>query len=65
MNREHHKNYSHELQRDMEALVFGHAGPPLLVFPSSMGRFFEYEDSGMIRALAAKNRGGTASGVLR
>ena len=54
MNREHHKNYSHELQRDMESLVFGHAGQPLLVFPSSQGRFFEYEDAGMIRALAPK-----------
>src|SRR6266550_1442466 len=54
MNREHHRNYSHELQRDMEALVFGHAGRPLLVFPSSQGRFFEYEDAGMIRTLAPK-----------
>jgi esterase/lipase superfamily enzyme len=54
MNREYHKNYSHELQRDMEALVFGHAGQPLLVFPTSRGRFFEYEDAGMIRALAPK-----------
>ena len=54
MNREYHKNYSQELQRDMEALVFGHAGQPMLVFPTSMGRFFEYEDSGMIRALAGK-----------
>src|SRR5712672_12670 len=54
MNREHHRNYSHELQRDMEALVFGHAGRPLLVFPSSQGRFFEYEDAGMIRVLAPK-----------
>ena len=52
MHREHHKNFSHELHRDMEALVFGHAGQPLLVFPTSMGRFFEYEDRGMIGVLA-------------
>src|SRR5438128_9986797 len=58
MNREFHKNYSHELQRDMEGLVFGHAGQPLLVFPSSQGRFFEYEDAGMIRALAPKIEAG-------
>jgi len=38
----------------MEALVFGHAGPPVLVFPSSQGRFFEYEDAGMIGVLAPK-----------
>lgn len=42
----------------MEALVYGHAGPPLLVFPTSMGRFFEYEDSGMIRTLSGKLEAG-------
>ncbi len=38
----------------MELLVFGHAGPPVIVFPSSMGAFFEYEDRGMVQALAQK-----------
>ena len=52
MNREYHKAYSHQLHRDMELLVFGHAGQPLLVFPTSMGKFFEYEDRGMIGVLA-------------
>ena len=54
MNREYKKQYSHELGRDMESLVYGHAGQPILVFPTSMGRFFQYEDSGMIRALGGK-----------
>src|ERR1700683_896653 len=54
MNREYHKGYSQELHREMEALVFGHAGTPLLVFPTSMGKFFEYEDRGMIGVLAPK-----------
>jgi esterase/lipase superfamily enzyme len=35
----------------MELLVFGHAGAPVIVFPTSMGRFYQYEDSGMIDAL--------------
>ena len=52
MKREYHKWYSPSLQRDMELLIFGHAGVPVLVFPSSMGRFFEYEDRGMINATA-------------
>lgn len=38
----------------MELLVFGHGGPPVVVFPSSMGAFFEYEDRGMVGALAHK-----------
>jgi len=35
----------------MEMLVFGHAGARMLVFPTSMGRYFQWEDSGMINAL--------------
>jgi esterase/lipase superfamily enzyme len=31
----------------MELLIFGHAGARLLVFPSSMGRYYEWEDRGM------------------
>jgi esterase/lipase superfamily enzyme len=36
----------------MELLVFGHAGARVLVFPTSQGRFFEWEDRGMVGALA-------------
>jgi len=43
----------------MELLVFGHGGTPYLVLPSSMGSFFEYEDSGMVGALADKLRQGS------
>jgi esterase/lipase superfamily enzyme len=38
----------------MELLVFGHSGPPALVFPTSCGRFFEFEDRGMIDAVHDK-----------
>ncbi|HEV1284699.1 MAG TPA: alpha/beta fold hydrolase, partial [Bryobacteraceae bacterium] len=48
MNREYHKWYSPSLGRDMELLVFGHAGLPVIVFPTSMGRFFDYENRQMI-----------------
>jgi esterase/lipase superfamily enzyme len=54
MNREYYKGYSHQLGRDMEVLVFGQGGTPLVVFPTSMGRFFEYEDRGMISSLRGK-----------
>ena len=36
----------------MELLCFGHAGTRVLVFPTSMGRFFEYEDNGMVASVA-------------
>ena len=51
MHREHTRWHSPSLGRDMDLLVFGHAGARVLVFPSSMGRFFEWEDQGMIAAL--------------
>ncbi len=52
MNREYHRWYSPALQRDMELLVFGHAGARVLIFPTSMGRFFQWEDTGMIAELS-------------
>ena len=51
MNREYHRWYSPSLGRDMELLLFGHAGARLLVFPTSMGKFYEWEDRGMIGVL--------------
>jgi len=51
MNREYHRWFSPSLQRDMELLIFGHAGARVLAFPTSMCRFYQWEDSGMICAL--------------
>lgn len=51
MNREYHHWHSGSLNRQMELLVFGHAGARVLVFPSSQGKFYEWEDRGMIWAL--------------
>ena len=58
MNRQYHKWFSPSLGRDMELLVFGHSGIPLLVFPTSMGRFYDYEDRGMIQAIASRYENG-------
>jgi len=54
MNREYHKWYSWRLGRDMEMLVFGHAGLPVIVFPTSGGGFHEFEDRRMIGVLGGK-----------
>ena len=54
MVREYHKGYSSRLGRAMELLIFGHAGLPIVVFPTSRGRFYDFEDRGMIAALAGK-----------
>ena len=51
MNREYHKWFSPILEREMELLLFGEAGPRMLVFPTRQQRFFEYEDRGMVHSL--------------
>jgi len=51
MNREYHKWYSTRLQRDMELLIFGHAGRVVLLFPTRMARYYDYENWGIVDAL--------------
>jgi esterase/lipase superfamily enzyme len=51
MNREYHRWYSPSLHRDMELLICGHAGARVLVFPTSKGKFYEWEDRGMMGTL--------------
>jgi esterase/lipase superfamily enzyme len=51
MQRQHQRWHSPSLQRDMELLVFGHAGPRAVAFPTSMGRFHDWEDRGLVGVL--------------
>lgn len=51
MRREYHVWWSARLQRDMELLVFGHSGARVIVFPTRGGRFYDYENWGLVRAL--------------
>lgn len=52
MNREYVRAFSHALGREMELLRFGHAGRTLLVFPTSQGRFYQWEDFGLVAGIA-------------
>ena len=52
MNVEYHKWYSPHLGRDMGLKWYGHAGKPVVVFPCQGGRFYEWEDYGMMEACA-------------
>jgi len=53
MNIIYRKMYSPSLGKDMEYKVYGSQGKPMLVFPTSNGRFYQYEDFGMIEVLAS------------
>ncbi len=54
MRRTHEAWQSPSLGRRMELLWFGWAGFPVVLFPTSMGRFFQYEDTGLVASLAEK-----------
>ena len=58
MNREYHKRRSAALNREMEILVFGHAGARVVVFPTRDGRFYDYENWRMVAAIRDKIEGG-------
>ncbi|MCI9049677.1 MAG: esterase family protein [Coprobacillus sp.] len=45
------KEYSQCLNRDMEFNVYGHAGEPILVFPSQNGRYFDFANNGMVATI--------------
>ncbi len=52
MHIEEHRWHSPHLEREMSLKVYGHWGRPLIVFPCSRGRYFDYEGMGMIDAIA-------------
>ena len=52
MYREYVKWDSPILGRSMELLRFGHAGRPMIWFPTSKGRFYQNEDFGLVGAVA-------------
>lgn len=58
MNRQYLTWPSASLDREMELLVFGDQGMPVIVFPTSMGRFYQWEDFGMVAHLRQRIDGG-------
>ncbi|HAH31062.1 MAG TPA: transposase [Elusimicrobia bacterium] len=48
----YHKFFSANLGQDFEFKVYGSSGKPVMAFPTSGGRFFDYENRGMIEAAA-------------
>ncbi|MFT5832583.1 MAG: esterase/lipase superfamily enzyme [Cognaticolwellia sp.] len=50
MKEQHHKWYSPNLGKDIEMSVFGHSGYPVIIFPTTMGRFYEAKDFKLIES---------------
>ena len=53
MEFETHRWRSPRLGQEMELRVYGHGGKPVVVFPCAGGRFFEYQDFGMVGAVSS------------
>ncbi|MES2776460.1 MAG: YqiA/YcfP family alpha/beta fold hydrolase [Bacteroidota bacterium] len=54
MKREYLKWFSPVLNKEIELLVFGHGGQPVIFFPTRTARFYDYENWGVIGALGDK-----------
>ncbi len=58
MKREYHRWFSKHLNKEIELLVFGHAGAPVLFFPTRTARFYDYENWKIIEAMEDKINAG-------
>ena len=54
MKREYHRWFSKHVNREIELLVFGHAGAPVLFFPTRTAHFYDYENWKIIEAMQDK-----------
>ena len=52
MKEEYHKWFTEYLSREFEMLVFGHDGYPVILFPTSQGRYYENKDFKLIDSVA-------------
>jgi esterase/lipase superfamily enzyme len=59
MERHYECGWSEALGRTMEHLRFGDRGAPVLAFPTSRGRFFQWEDFGLVDGLADRIEAGS------
>lgn len=51
MKEVYHKFYTQYLSRDFEMLVFGESGIPIILFPTSKGKYYEVKDFGLIHSV--------------
>jgi len=58
MERAYHKWFSKTLEKDMELLVFGHTGEPVIFFPTRGARFYDFENWKVIEAMREKIEAG-------
>lgn len=58
MEKRYYSEYSQCLDRNMDFIVYGHSGVPLLVFPAQDGHPQDYENFGMVDVIKDKIENG-------
>ena len=58
MEKRYFNEYSQYLNRDMEFMVYGHTGIPIMVFPAQDGHCQDFEGFGMVDTVADKIESG-------
>jgi len=51
LKEQYHKWYSHILRKNIEMPVFGHAGYPIVLFPTTSDRYYECKDFKLIESV--------------
>ena len=51
MHTEYHHWFSASLEQEMALKIYGYYGKPVIVFPAQAGRFFDFENFGMVEAV--------------
>ena len=51
MTEKYHRWYSQNLGFDVEMLVFGDRGYPVILFPTSQGKYYQNKDEGLIESV--------------
>ncbi len=52
MQEQYLRTYSPALGKEMEMLVFGHGGRPVILFPTSMGKYYQNKDFKLVESVA-------------
>jgi len=58
MQTEYHNWHSAVLGHEMALKIFGYFGKPVLVFPAQAGRFYDFENFGMVEAVSSQIEAG-------
>jgi len=52
MHTEFHQWFSASLEQEMALKIYGYYGKPVIVFPAQAGRFFDFENFGMVQSVS-------------